>query len=62
MSPNEHDRCTLSEESCSLPLVWSSAARILNIWSYTGKNATLLIHEATLEDDLEVEAIEKMHR
>ncbi|KYO45015.1 zinc phosphodiesterase ELAC protein 2 [Alligator mississippiensis] len=26
-----------------------------------GKNATLLIHEATLEDDLEVEAIEKMH-
>jgi len=29
---------------------------------YTGKNATLLIHEATLEDGMEKEAIEKTHR
>ncbi|POI28507.1 hypothetical protein CIB84_007743, partial [Bambusicola thoracicus] len=28
---------------------------------YTGKNATLLIHEATLEDGMEKEAIEKTH-
>lgn len=27
-----------------------------------GKDATLLIHEATLEDGLEVEAVEKTHR
>lgn len=27
-----------------------------------GKNATLLIHEATLEDELEEEAVEKRHR
>lgn len=30
--------------------------------TYTGKNATLLIHEATLEDGMEKEAIEKTHR
>lgn len=28
----------------------------------TGKNATLLIHEATLEDGMEKEAVEKTHR
>lgn len=28
----------------------------------TGKNANLLIHEATLEDGMEKEAIEKTHR
>ena len=27
-----------------------------------GKNATLLIHEATLEDGMEEEAVEKRHR
>lgn len=29
---------------------------------FPGKNATLLIHEATLEDGLEEEAVEKRHR
>lgn len=29
---------------------------------FKGKNATLLIHEATLEDGLEDEAVEKRHR
>ena len=29
---------------------------------FTGQNATLLIHEATLEDGLEEEAVEKRHR
>lgn len=30
--------------------------------SFSGKNATLLIHEATLEDGMEEEALEKRHR
>lgn len=30
--------------------------------SLLGKDATLLIHEATLEDGLEEEAVEKTHR
>jgi len=29
---------------------------------FSGKNATLLIHEATLEDGMEEEALEKRHR
>jgi len=29
---------------------------------FAGKNATFLIHEATLEDELEEEAVEKRHR
>lgn len=29
---------------------------------FVGKNSTLLIHEATLEDELEEEAVEKRHR
>lgn len=36
---------------------------LLDTCAYSlGKDATLLIHEATLEDGLEQEAVEKTHR
>jgi len=31
-------------------------------FDFTGKDATLLIHEATLEDGMEEEAVDKRHR
>lgn len=34
----------------------------LSLGLLSGKNATLLIHEATLEDGMEEEACEKRHR
>lgn len=36
--------------------------RFLRLMMLAGRDATLLIHEATLEDGLEQEAVEKRHR
>lgn len=46
--------------SCNLSVCGREFDSSLGLFS--GKNATLLIHEATLEDGMEEEAIEKRHR
>ncbi|XP_029293167.1 zinc phosphodiesterase ELAC protein 2 isoform X2 [Cottoperca gobio] len=42
-------------------LAFSGDTMPCNAFVHTGKNATLLIHEATLEDGLEEDALEKRH-
>lgn len=39
-----------------------SVIQASDLFLVAGKNATLVIHEATLEDELEEEAVDKRHR
>ena len=50
--------------SCSVKTWFSSvySGAFNNIVSKTGNGADLLIHEATLEDELKAEALAKKHR
>lgn len=43
-------------------LLRDESLRFLRLMMLAGRDATLLIHEATLEDGLEQEAVEKRHR
>lgn len=54
----QHVSCNLS--LCVCVCGGESLIHLLGLLS--GKNATLLIHEATLEDGMEEEACEKRHR
>ncbi|XP_053087258.1 zinc phosphodiesterase ELAC protein 2 [Pangasianodon hypophthalmus] len=52
--------CSLTHQS-GWQLVFSGDTMPCNTLTQMGKNATLLIHEATLEDGMEEEAMEKRH-
>ncbi|KAL0993355.1 hypothetical protein UPYG_G00106540 [Umbra pygmaea] len=52
--------CSITHQS-GWQLVFSGDTMPCNALALMGKNATLLIHEATLEDGLEDEAVEKRH-
>ncbi|XP_054463315.1 zinc phosphodiesterase ELAC protein 2 [Anoplopoma fimbria] len=52
--------CSFSHRS-GWKLAFSGDTMPCDDFVHTGKNATLLIHEATLEDGLEEEAVEKRH-
>ncbi|XP_071028464.1 zinc phosphodiesterase ELAC protein 2-like [Oncorhynchus clarkii lewisi] len=52
--------CSITHQS-GWQLVFSGDTMPCDALAHMGKNATLLIHEATLEDGLEDEAVEKRH-
>lgn len=52
--------CSFTHQS-GWKLAFSGDTMPSDAFVHTGKNATLLIHEATLEDGLEEEAVEKRH-
>ncbi|XP_075942704.1 zinc phosphodiesterase ELAC protein 2 isoform X1 [Anarhichas minor] len=52
--------CSFSHRS-GWKLAFSGDTMPCDAFVHTGKNATLLIHEATLEDGMEEEAVEKRH-
>uniref|UniRef100_A0A8C7GQZ0 Zinc phosphodiesterase ELAC protein 2 n=1 Tax=Oncorhynchus kisutch TaxID=8019 RepID=A0A8C7GQZ0_ONCKI len=52
--------CSITHQS-GWQLVFSGDTMPCDALTHMGKNATLLIHEATLEDGLEDEAVEKRH-
>lgn len=52
--------CSITHQS-GWKLAFSGDTMPCDAFVHTGKNATLLIHEATLEDGLEEEAVEKRH-
>uniref|UniRef100_A0A667X2J9 Zinc phosphodiesterase ELAC protein 2 n=1 Tax=Myripristis murdjan TaxID=586833 RepID=A0A667X2J9_9TELE len=52
--------CSITHQS-GWKLAFSGDTRPCDAFAHLGKNATLLIHEATLEDGMEEEAAEKRH-